>query len=105
MKGVGSRHLIAGCSSLLLVISSGMLPEAAWAGSDSSHGQSYYAGLSCDKLWYERNKIFADAGYCFNSERGIAAFGNRCYPPYGELPAHKREVVREIRHYESVKGC
>jgi hypothetical protein len=75
------------------------------AGSNDSHGQSYYAGLSCNQLWYERNKIFAAAGLCFKSERAISVFGTRCFPPYGELPDFRREVVREILGYEQAKGC
>ena len=26
-------------------------------------------GASCDRLWYERNKIYARNGYCFQTAR------------------------------------
>lgn len=87
------------------VVCSMLYGSAAIAGSAASSGQSYYAGLSCDQLWYERNKIFAAAGLCFKSDRGIEVFGTRCFPPYGELPNYKREVVSEILSYERAKGC
>jgi Domain of unknown function (DUF4424)/YARHG domain len=29
------------------------------------------ASLNCDKLWYQRNSIFREAGYCFHTPRGI----------------------------------
>ena len=31
---------------------------------------------SCGDLWYERNAIYKDAGYCFKTARGIRAFGD-----------------------------
>lgn len=75
------------------------------AGDDGELGQSYYAGLSCGQLWYQRNKIYADAGQCFKTKRARAVFGPRCYAPYGKLNAQWRSVVKEIRFYERRKGC
>src|ERR1700722_2446962 len=40
---------------------------------------------NCQQLWYARNKMYADAGYCFTTERSLSAFGPRCYFPYGHL--------------------
>ncbi len=75
------------------------------AGDDSGSGTSYYAGLSCGKLWYERNAIFASKGQCFKTNRAIATFGKACFPPYGRLPGHLSRVVKEIKRWERRKGC
>lgn len=80
-----------------------LLPPVAAAGDDT--GQSYYAGLSCQQLWYERNAIFARNGYCFSSPRAIAVFGKGCKPPFGELPSNLKFVVQEIKQWEAYRGC
>jgi uncharacterized caspase-like protein len=33
-------------------------------------------GASCEDLWYARNLIWHDYGYCFTTDRAIRAFGN-----------------------------
>ncbi len=33
-------------------------------------------GPNCEFLWQMRNSIYKERGYCFNTQRGIAAFGN-----------------------------
>ena len=81
-----------------------VVSSTASAGDDDS-GQSYYAGLSCQQLWYERNAIFARNGYCFSSPRAIAAFGKGCKPPFGELPSNLKSVVQEIKQWEAYRGC
>ncbi len=75
------------------------------AGDDSGSGTSYYAGLSCGQLWYERNAIFASKGYCFKSKRGRAVFGAGCFAPYGKLPGNLRRVVKEIKRWERRRNC
>ncbi len=62
-------------------------------------------GMSCSELWYARNAIYAEAGYCFKTRRARAVFGRRCYPPYGDLSRGERRRVRRIQHWEDVKGC
>ena len=37
-----------------------------------------YSSMSCYDLWYARNAIFADEGYCFKTQRAINVFGRRC---------------------------
>lgn len=32
--------------------------------------------FSCQQLWFARNSIYKEAGYCFKTPRAIAAFGN-----------------------------
>ena len=33
--------------------------------------------MTCDQLWFERNSLYQNNGYCFKSDRAIAIFGNR----------------------------
>ncbi|MEZ5850260.1 MAG: YARHG domain-containing protein [Hyphomicrobiaceae bacterium] len=67
--------------------------------------QAQYAHLSCGQLWYQRNAIFAQYGYCFKTPQARAAFGPRCYPPYGQLPPHAQRQVNAIVYWEQRKGC
>ena len=62
-------------------------------------------GLSCGQLWYERNSLFAQYGYCFQTQQAIATFGRRCHPPYGRLPPGAQSRVNEIIAWEQRKGC
>jgi hypothetical protein len=61
--------------------------------------------LSCSELWYARNRLYAEAGYCFKTDRAIAVFGRRCHPPYGELSGGDRRQMEEIQYWERRKGC
>jgi hypothetical protein len=61
--------------------------------------------MSCSELWYARNAIYAEAGYCFKTDRAISVFGRRCHPPYGELRGWERRRVEEIQYWEARKGC
>ena len=61
--------------------------------------------MSCGELWYERNSIFADEGYCFRTRAAIRTFGERCYPPYGRLNRWEKERVNTLKYWERVKGC
>jgi hypothetical protein len=65
--------------------------------------------LSCSELWYERNNIFKDAGYCFNTRRAIRAFGNAgcSYDSEYDLPLsdRDRQRVNAIKRIEREKGC
>ncbi len=76
--------------------------QIAGAGSAAAQGLSE---MSCSELWYARNAIYAEAGYCFKTRRARAVFGRRCYPPYGELSRWQRRRVSQIQHWEDVKGC
>lgn len=80
-------------------------PNNAQAGDDYDSGQNYYATLGCGQLWYERNRIFAEHGYCFKSQRAINTFGPACFPPYGKLPSNLKGVVKEIKSWERRRGC
>src|SRR5262245_48401592 len=82
---------------------------AALLGSSSvppiAEARSHYRYMSCEELWYARNQIYAANGYCFKTERGIAAFGRGCFPPYGRLSGADQAEVSEIQRWEARKGC
>lgn len=59
----------------------------------------------CGDLWHQRNQIFADAGYCFKSAKGKAAFPRACFPPYGKISASAKLVVEALKALEAESGC
>lgn len=63
------------------------------------------AYMSCNQLWYARNAIYAEKGYCFKTARARATFGPRCYPPYGKLSRSEQNTVAAIKRWERQKGC
>ena len=62
-------------------------------------------GASCDRLWYERNKIYARNGYCFQTDRARAVFGAGCFPPFGQLNGWEMQRVQELQMWERRNGC
>jgi len=64
-----------------------------------------YSQMNCDELWYYRNKIFADNGYCFKSPKSIRVFGRRCFSPYGRISNYEKKRVNTIKKWERIKGC
>ena len=68
-----------------------------------------FADWSCDALWEERNTIFKDAGYCFQSPRAIKKFGNAdCeYDSESDVPLsdNQREEINNIKAAEKANGC
>lgn len=63
------------------------------------------SGMSCEKMWYERNAIYARYGHCFQTQRAIAVFGRGCFPPYGRLPRSEQAAVNEYIYWERAQGC
>ncbi|CAN2532205.1 hypothetical+protein [Methylocapsa aurea] len=61
--------------------------------------------LSCDRLWRERNAIYARAGHCFKTTRGRSVFGGGCFPPYGQLGGADARRVRQLQTLERQNGC
>jgi hypothetical protein len=64
-----------------------------------------YAYMSCSELWYARNAIYAQNGYCFQTARGRAVFGVGCFPPYGRLSRGEQQEVNTIQYWERRRGC
>jgi YARHG domain len=69
--------------------------------------QAYAA--SCQELWVERNQYYKDAGYCFETERAIAYFGNRGCWIQGQsnvrLSSTAQRAVEQIVSQERRQGC
>lgn len=65
--------------------------------------------FSCDQLWFGRNSIFKEAGYCFTTPRAIAAFGNAgCrYDDINavHLSAENQNFAEQIQRAERLKAC
>jgi YARHG domain len=60
-------------------------------------------------LWEVRNTIYKERGYCFQTQKGIQAFGNAgCkYDDAGKVPLNvaERYNVNAIKKAEVKKGC
>jgi hypothetical protein len=67
------------------------------------------AQARCEELWYERNAVYKEAGYCFKTRRAISAFGNAgCqYDEIEDVPlsARNREIVAGLQRRERALGC
>jgi len=93
-KGFAGRiavKAIAGASILFLMSSQAMAQS--------------YRYMDCDELWYARNAIYADNGYCFQTAKAIRVFGSDCFPPWGDLSRSEQREVDLIRSWERRKGC
>ena len=86
---------------LTALVALGQLPIGAQAPAVAQD----YSLMSCGQLWYARNKIYADAGYCFKTVRARREFGAGCFPPYGQLSAFERRRINQIQYWESQNGC
>lgn len=68
-----------------------------------------FSSWSCRDLWMERNQIYKDAGYCFQTRRAIATFGNAgcAYDRQADVPlsANQRRIIAAIRNVERWRGC
>ncbi len=65
--------------------------------------------LGCQNLWYVRNRIYKDAGYCFKTQTGINEMGNTgCHinnQAAVPLTAIEASNVAAVRSVEKSKGC
>lgn len=60
----------------------------------------------CDELWFMRNQIYANAGYCFSSPLGQVMFGNTtCTGKEVALTSFEQALVDEYRALEQSEGC
>ena len=64
---------------------------------------------SCGDFYVQRNQIYKNNGYCFNTPRGINTFGNAgCqYDNVNDVPLSNRDraIVAEITREERMMGC
>lgn len=63
------------------------------------------ANMTCDDLWYARNQIYAQNGFCFKTAKAKSVFGTGCFPPYGKFGKADQLRVNELQFWERQKGC
>ena len=64
------------------------------------------AAQSCYDLWYARNLIYAENGYCFSTSLGRRVVGNYpCWTRNPTLSRAERAQVDAIRARERALGC
>lgn len=64
-----------------------------------------YADI-CYDLWYERNKIYYNAGKCFKTSKAKRAFPNHdCSTSNPRLTSAEKRRVANIIKREKNKGC
>ncbi len=69
-------------------------------------GLSPAMAASCYDLWYERNQIYDDNGFCFKSELGQETFDNSdCWTNNPKLSKAEQRRVNEIKAEEKRKRC
>lgn len=65
--------------------------------------------LSCQALWEVRNRIYHENGYCFQTDRGLAAFSNDACTEYDaaniSMNSYERSNANIIRSVEKSNGC
>ena len=61
---------------------------------------------SCYDLWYARNIIYAENGYCFKTELGKETFsGYDCWTRNPAFSRSERREVAAIKAEERSRGC
>jgi hypothetical protein len=61
---------------------------------------------SCYDLWFQRNVIFDNNGFCFTTSLGRRTFDNSdCYTSSPELSGWERRRVAQIKRQERRQGC
>lgn len=60
----------------------------------------------CYDLWYERNSIYNDNGFCFKTSDGRNAFDNSdCYTDSPDFTKSEQRRIDRIRSQENEYGC
>ncbi|EIC21915.1 YARHG domain-containing protein [Thiorhodovibrio frisius] len=61
---------------------------------------------SCMDLWYQRNLIYAQNGYCFSTSLGKRQFAEyKCWTKNPDLTQQEQKRVDSIRAEERRRGC
>lgn len=61
---------------------------------------------SCYDLWYERNAIYNDNGYCFSTQLGEETFDNSdCTTDRVRLSKSEQRRVDRLKNEEDNRGC
>jgi hypothetical protein len=67
---------------------------------------NHASAQSCYDLWYARNQIYAENGYCFKTQLGRDTFGNAgCFTSNPKLSKYEARDVKEIKQEEKKRGC
>jgi hypothetical protein len=67
---------------------------------------SAFAGDMCDDLWFSRNSIMNDNGYCFGTNLGKANFDNSdCHTKKPKLSKQEQRLVKELQEFERNEEC
>ncbi|MBT0958889.1 DUF4453 domain-containing protein [Alphaproteobacteria bacterium KMM 3653] len=59
----------------------------------------------CDDLWFTRNAVFAEAGYCFDSALGQSVFGSECSTKSPELSNEQKALLTRVKAREAEWEC
>jgi hypothetical protein len=71
----------------------GVLPSAAMA-------------TSCYDLWYARNAIYDDNGYCFSTELAQDTFDNSdCWTKHPHFSKKEQKLINAIIYQEQQRYC
>ena len=96
-NGTGNKAYILCCTA-----SGGAVAEAAQPAKE-------IADFTCEQLWFGRNSIFKEAGYCFKTPRAISAFGNAgCrFDDIAMVPLspENQNFATAIQRAEQIKAC
>lgn len=61
---------------------------------------------SCYDLWYERNLIYAEKGYCFKTDLARRTFSNfACRTDQPRFSPREQRRIDEIKAEERERGC
>ena len=93
MTLIGTNRATAALTGLLVAggLMAGTVPASA---------------ASCYDLWFERNDIFAQNGYCFSTRLGRDTFGNAgCWTKSPNLSGWEQRRVAAIQREERARGC
>ena len=61
---------------------------------------------SCYDLWYARNEIYYENGYCFATDLAISTFGNDdCYTKHPHFTKKEQRMINAIVAEERSRGC
>ena len=61
---------------------------------------------SCYDLWYQRNAVYDDNGFCFSSELGKQTFDNSdCWTKNPNLMPSEVDYVAKLKAEEKRRGC
>jgi YARHG domain len=60
----------------------------------------------CPDLWFERNAIYDENGFCFKTEKGKATFDNSdCWTSKPKFSKSEWNRIKAIKRQEKLEGC